>query len=163
MVRARACLPVVLLYIASSARSVSAQAPARQPPVLTAFTINGGATSVQSSEPILALNHVVVGVAPTEYRVSRRANFGDAQWLPYVAVPTMRDWFASEGESCDPAGPSHTITLFMQVRAVVGEEFRVVAGQRQLLPVLVESNVLRDVICARVASDSGARDDDAPK
>jgi len=41
------------------------------------------------------------------------------------------------------------VTLYLQVRATVGEELRVVDGQRQLRPARVESNVLKASICAR--------------
>jgi hypothetical protein len=152
MVRAGPCLAVFLIQVAGAlwCRSLPAQQPARQPPVLTTFAINGGADGVSSLEPVVSLDHTVVGLTPSEYRVSHRADFADARWLPYVPRPTLSQWFDAESKSCDPATASHSITLFLQVRAVIGEEMRVVAGQRQLLPVRVESNVLRDVICARV-------------
>ncbi len=134
-------------------RPVLAQQSGRQPPVLTVFAINDGFDEVSSNAPTLLLSHTVVGVHPSEYRVSRRADFAQAQWLPYEGRPTLRDWFDAAGDSCDRLGRTHTVTLFFQVRAVIGEDVRIVNGQRQLLPVRVESNVLRDTICARVGPD----------
>jgi hypothetical protein len=46
---------------------------------------------------------------------------------------------------------SHRVTLYFQVRANVGEEVRIIDGQRQLVPARVESNVLRATVCARPA------------
>jgi hypothetical protein len=50
--------------------------------------------------------------------------------------------------------PSHRITLYLQVRANVGEEVRILDGQRQLVPASVESNVLRATICAHAAGQT---------
>ena len=163
MARAPSLLAAIIFQATGGLLGRSSEAqPARQPPVLTAFGINGGADWVPSQEPALTLDHTVVGVAPSEYRVSHRADFADARWLPYVPRPTFTQWFVADGKSCDGASPSREITLFLQVRAVIGEEMRVIAGQRQLLPVRVESNVLRDVICARVHPGAGAVDRGAP-
>src|SRR5215510_12638150 len=46
------------------------------------------------SQFVIALKHTVGG-APTEYRVSRFADFRDAAWIPYNANPTLvvpRSW-----------------------------------------------------------------------
>src|SRR6185295_6499070 len=96
----------------------------------------------------------VVGARPTEYRVSPRADFAGAPWIPYADVPTLRGWYRTDGESCDPAHRSHPVTLFFQVRPTLGEEVRIVAGQRTLVPSRVESNVLRDTICGVEPSPS---------
>ena len=135
----------------AAARALSAQAAAPQPPVLTAFSINGGVDTVSATAATVTLVHTVVGTAPTEYRVSRRSDFAGAPWLPYAPSPAIRDWYDATGEACDPRRGSHRVTLYLQVRARVGEEVRIIDGQRQLVPARVESNVLRATICARAA------------
>lgn len=133
------------------ARALQAQTGVPQPPVLTAFSINGGADTVSSAAAAVTLVHTVVGTAPTEYRVSRRADFAGAPWLAYARAPAVRDWYDATGEACGPGRGSHRVTLYLQVRANVGEEVRIIDGQRQLVPARVESNVLRASICARAA------------
>jgi len=130
-------------------RALRAQTGAPQPPVLTAFSINGGADTVSSSAPTVTLVHIVVGATPTEYRVSRRSDFAGAPWLAYAPAPAVRDWYDQTGEACGLGRGSHRVTLYLQVRANVGEEVRIIDGQRQLVPARVESNVLRATICAR--------------
>jgi hypothetical protein len=125
-----------------------AQAGAPQPPVLTAFRINGSADTVSATAATVALVHTLVGTTPTEYRVSRRSDFAGARWLPYTSVLAIRDWFDETGEACGQRRGSHRVTLYLQMRASVGEEVRIVDGQRQLVPARVESNVLRASICA---------------
>ena len=120
-----------------------------QPPVLTAFSINAGADTVSAAAPTLALTHTVVGTHPTDYRVSHRADFADARWLPYAPALVLREWDDTAGEPCRGPGAAHRVTLYLQVRASVGEEVRIVDGQRQLVPARVESNVLRATICVR--------------
>jgi hypothetical protein len=128
---------------------------AQQPPVLTTFTINGGAANVAAADTAIALSHTVVGVRPTEYRASRRADFLGARWLPYVETPTVHDWYDASGESCDASRPSHRVTYFLQVRAPLGEELKAAEGQRRMVPANVESNVLRASICAYAAGSAG--------
>jgi len=123
-----------------------------QPPVLTAFSINGGPDTVSATEPRVTLVHTVVGAHPSEYRVSHRADFAGATWQPYAGAPIIGNWYDGSGEGCGVAR-SHRVTLYLQVRATIGEEVRIVDGQRQLVPARVESNVLRATICAH-ASDS---------
>jgi len=125
-----------------------AQTAAPQPPVLTTFSINGGADTVSAKSETVALVHTVVGTPPNEYRVSRRSDFAGARWLPYAAVLATRDWYDETGEACGSKRGSHRVTLYLQLRANVGEEVRIVDGQRQLVPARVESNVLRASICA---------------
>jgi hypothetical protein len=125
-----------------------------QPPVLTSFAINGGAATVAASEDSVALRHTAVGRRPSEYRVSHRADFSGAVWLPYTETPRMKDWFNATSDACDSPGSSRRITLYFQVRAATGAAMRVVKGQRELVAASVESNVLRDVICAVTPGDS---------
>jgi hypothetical protein len=73
-------------------RVALAQRPAEQPPVLTAFSINGGADTVSTSDLSLTLTHSIVGTRPSEYRVSRRADFAGARWELYAGPISMRDW-----------------------------------------------------------------------
>jgi len=127
---------------------VSGQGARQQPPVITVFTINGGADSVSAADASVSLTHIVVGARPSEYRVSHRADFAGARWTPYAAPLTIRDWYDGSGAACVVSHPSHRVILFLQVRANVGEEVRIVDGQRQLVPASVESNVLRATICA---------------
>ncbi len=126
-----------------------AQRSGGQPPVLTAFSINGGSDTVAASSTAIALVHTTVGARPSEYRVSHRADFLGARWEPYADTPMLRDWYEASGDPCDAARPSHRVTLYLQVRATLGEEVRIVDGQRQLQPARVESNVLKASICAR--------------
>ena len=148
--RARPSVAVffALLLIEGSAVA-TAQRPSEQPPVLTAFSINGGADSILTSEPTIALTHTIVGTRPSEYRVSHRADFAGARWEPYAGTISMRDWYDASGPSCDSGRPARRVTFFLQVRTTLGEEVRVVDGQRQLVPARVESNVLRASVCAR--------------
>jgi len=141
---------VSVLLIAGSLIPVvaSGQGARQQPPVITAFTINAGADSVLATDVAVSLTHTVVGAPPSEYRVSRRADFAGARWIPYLAPLTIRDWYDGSGVACPASRLSHRVTLYLQVRANVGEEVRIVDGQRQLVPASVESNVLRATICA---------------
>lgn len=143
-------MAAAVLVVATSmslVRAVDAQT-GPQPPVLTAFTIDGGADTISAAALTVTLVHTVVGTAPTELRVSRRADFAGAPWMPYAPAPAIRDWYVATGEACGPGRGSHRVTLYLQVRASVGEEVRIVDGQRQLVPAQVESNVLRASICA---------------
>jgi hypothetical protein len=135
----------------------SGQGAKAQPPVLTAFSINTGADTVSSADGAISLTHTVVGARPSEYRVSHRADFAGARWIPYAAPLTIRDWYDASGAACATGRASHRVTLYLQVRANVGEEMRIVDRQRQLVPASVESNVLRATICAHVLN-GGPRD-----
>jgi hypothetical protein len=151
-------------WLAAIPRSAIAQHPGGQPPVLTVFSINATAESVPASAPSVSLSHTVVGAAPSEYRVSHRADFLGARWIPYAVPLTVRDWYDSSGSPCDGFRSSHRVTLYLQVRARVGEQIRIVEGQRQLVPANVESNVLRATICAyrapQTPSTRGSRQQD---
>lgn len=60
----------------------------------------------------IKLNNTVSG-CPTEYRVSRFADFRDANWLAYSATPStviQRTWFPA------PTNGNTQITLYLQVR-----------------------------------------------
>lgn len=141
-VRVASALLVAVSPIAGAQR-------AGQPPVLTAFSINAGSDTVSSSAVGVALVHTVVGTSPSDFRVSRRADFLGAHWEPYSETPILRDWYDPGGETCDSTRPSHRVTLYFQVRSTVGTEVRIVDGQRQLQPARIESNVLKASICAR--------------
>ena len=119
-----------------------------QPPVLTRFAINRGVDAVGVSATVVELTHTAVGERPTQYRVSHRADFSGASWIPYDDVPMLRDWNDASGPSCARSQDSHLVTLFFQVRTVTGADVRVVGGQRALVPTSVESNVMRDSICS---------------
>lgn len=137
----------------------SGQGVRQQPPVLTAFSINAGADSVSSSDPSVTLTHTVVGERPSEYRVSHRADFAGAQWMPYITPLSIRNWYDRSAVACTMSPASHgsrRVTLFLQVRAKVGEALRIADGQRQLVPSNVESNVLRATICATSTDVNGA-------
>jgi hypothetical protein len=143
--------------------------PSDKPPVLTSFSINASTDTVSASAPFVILVHGAVGTPPAEYRVSHRADFAGAAWTPYEATPIVRDWYDASGEVCSSkdAGAQSLatvktsgiasvaeprtgkrVTLYFQVRAALGEEIRVVNGQRRLQPSRAESNVLRATICA---------------
>jgi hypothetical protein len=135
-------------------RCVSAQRTPDQPPVLTAFSINAGADSVSMTETSVSLAHTIVGTRPSQYRVSHRADFAGARWEPYSPTLSLRDWYDPAGPPCNSDRATHRVTLYLQVRATLGEELRVVDGQRQLMPARVESNVLRASVCAHPPSKS---------
>jgi hypothetical protein len=118
------------------------------PPVVTSFQISGGAESISSSAPVVQLHHTVAGMRPTQYRVGHHADFSDATWQTYVDVPAMRNWFSGTRGACGGVRDSHIVVLFFQVRADLGVQVRVVDGQRSVVPQTVESNVVRDSICA---------------
>jgi hypothetical protein len=129
----------------------SAAAPP-QPPVLTAFSINGGADTVSAAAPTVTLVHTVVGTAPTGVPLSAVARtLSGRPGFPMRRHRPFGDWYDATGEPCGPQRESHRVTLYLQVRATVGEEMRIIDGQRQLVPARVESNVLRATICARLA------------
>ena len=137
----------------------SGQGVRQQPPVLTAFSIDAGADSVSSSDPSVTLTHAVVGERPSEYRVSHRADFVGAQWMPYATPLSIRNWYDRSAAACATSQAPHVsrrVTLYLQVRAKVGEELRIADGQRQLVPSNVESNVLRATTCAWSADLNGA-------
>jgi len=144
----------------SSPTAAPGQAVKQQPPVITAFSINSGADSVSAADAAVVLTHTVVGARPTEFRVSHRADFAGAKWTTYAAPLAIRDWYDASGATCATSHPSHRITLYLQVRANVGDEVRIVDGQRQLVPASVESNVLRATVCAHAAGQP--LDDQAP-
>ena len=124
--------------------------PRDKPPVLTAFSINANTDTVSAGAAVVALVHTTVGSPPAEYRVSHRADFLGAVWTPYETTPTVRDWYDPSGDVCTvgPTISGRRITFYFQVRAALGEEVRIVNGQRQLQPARAESNVLRATICA---------------
>jgi hypothetical protein len=156
--RQHARMSLALLGLCPALSRAFAQRAPEQPPVITAFAINSGSDTVLASAGTVSLTHTVVGARPTEYRVSHRADFAGSSWLTYTPSLVIRDWYDAAGATCDRGQPSHRVTLFLQVRATVGEEVRIVDGQRQLVPARVESNVLRATICARVdSSNAGAR------
>src|SRR5689334_4976209 len=105
-----------------------------QPPVLIRFVINRGADTASASSAQVELSHSVVGERPTHYRVSPRADFSGASWLPYVDMLTVKEWNHATGPSCDASHRSHLVTLFLQVRVVTGADVRVIDGQRALVP-----------------------------
>jgi hypothetical protein len=140
----------LLLSLAALGRAQRTFDGTNKPPVLTSFSINTGVDTVSATARYVALVHASVGTPPAEYRVSRRADFAGAPWMPYEARLILRDWYDASGDACT-VGTSlsgRRVTLYFQVRAALGEEVRIVNGQRQLQPARAESNVLRASICA---------------
>ena len=119
---------------------------AQRPPVLTTFALNDGAASTPANTPVV-LAHTVVGARPSDYRVSPRADFAGAPWLAYASRPMLGNIDILSSAGCDIAGTTRRLRLYLQVRAVLGDEVRIVNGQRTLQPVVAESNVLADSIC----------------
>lgn len=124
---------------------VSAAQHAPQPPVLIAFAINDSATVADPRQPV-QLSHRSVGAHPTHYRVSERADFSGAPWLSYEVQPHWQRAPIS-GSPCPGRPTGLLLRLFFQVRVVLGQEVRVVDGQRTLVPTVADSNVLTDDIC----------------
>lgn len=118
----------------------------RQPPVLTAFHLNDGARTAATNDPLVA-THRVSGPVPTDFRVSPRADFAGAPWQPYVPRPRLEGWAAHATTGCDAGPGSRRLRVFLQVRTALGDEVRIVNGQRVLMPTSAESNVLVDSIC----------------
>jgi hypothetical protein len=117
------------------------------PPVLTVFAIEGAATSVSPDRDALYLTHTVVGLRPSEYRVSARADFAGASWLPYLEPLRAKPWLHHAIPGCDSSSAERVLHLFLQVRVSLGNGVRVVDGQRVVTAVHAESNVMTDSIC----------------
>jgi hypothetical protein len=89
----------------------------------------------------IALNNTVSGT-PTEYRVSRFADFRDASWLPYSSKPSLvgpRTWFPTATSG------SAQITLYLQVRAknpMAGRPGSLIDGKLTVQPDFFFSEVL---------------------
>jgi len=134
-----------VLSLVVLASSGPPQSTPHQPPVLTAFTLNNGADTAKGGTALLVA-HTIAGAAPTEYRISSRGDFEGAPWMTYDPRLTTdsRQWRAAG--RCASPGFSRLL-LFLQVRRRAGEEVRIVAGKRTLVPVWLESNVLADSIC----------------
>ena len=128
------------------AQPASAPSPTRQPPVLTSFALNEGGTAAVASMP-LRISHTVVGTAPSAFRISTRADFVGATWLPYLRQPEVQPSTFPSAPGCDAHGSARRLRLFLQVRSSLGDEVRIVNGQRTLAPVMAESNVMVDSIC----------------
>jgi hypothetical protein len=116
-----------------------------QPPVIVSFAINDSARAVRRGHPLL-LSHRTAGVRPTHYRVSTRADFTGAPWVPYDSEPK---WLGAlePGTPCVGRTPGVTLKLFLQVRIALGQEVKIRDGQRALVPSTIDSNVLVDSIC----------------
>jgi hypothetical protein len=91
---------------------------------------------------VITLKNTVTGT-PTEYRVSRFADFRDANWAPYSAQPTLavpRSWFpppATDGTS--------QINLYLQVRAknpLAGRPMSLIDGKTTVQPDFFFSEVI---------------------
>lgn len=142
----RTLLLCALGAVATISGVADAQPASRQPPVLTAFALNDGAATAVRDAPVV-LAHSVAGTRPTSYRASARADFAGAVWLPYVRRPELAHVEPFTTPGCDVQGSTRRLRVFLQVRATLGDEMRIVNGQRSLVPVVVESNVLADSIC----------------
>ncbi len=139
----------ILLMLAAAAIPAAPAVPqrvGRQPPVITAFALDDGA-AIALGQELVVLTHTVVGATPSAYRVSARADFVRAVWHSYLARPTLAGWESLTIRGCEIEGTKEKLVLFFQVRASLGDEVRIVNGQRTLVPVMVESNVLSDSIC----------------
>lgn len=124
---------------------VSAAQHVAQPPVLIGFAISDSAVTAAPGQP-LQLSHRSVGARPTHYRVSQRANFSGAPWLSYEPQPLWHG-APSAGSPCPGHQAGTLLRLYLQVRVVLGQEVRIVDGQRTLVPTAADSNVLTDDIC----------------
>ena len=121
------------------------QATPHQPPVLMSFALNDGAETATAGSALL-LTHTIAGANPTDYRISSRSDFEGAMWMPYEKRISTDSRHWRTGGRCETAGFSRLL-LFLQVRRRAGEDVRIVAGKRTLVPVWLESNVLADSIC----------------
>lgn len=135
----------------------SALVPSReqqpQPPVIVRFSINDTANIVHKSTGALQLVHSLAGTRPVEYRVSVRADFQNALWLPYTPNTQLTGWqaflqsVAKTGNGCGGRSDAVRLQLFLQVRSDLGGTVTIVNGQRVVVPQKVESNVVSDTIC----------------
>ena len=133
---------------------VAATLVVRNAPAQTACTTTG--VTLKSFSPVdslfanaaadaatftIKLNNVVSGCA-TEYRVSRFADFRDANWLAYSAAPStviQRTWFTT------PTNGGTEITLYFQVRQKnpkAGQPISLIDGKTQVQPDFFFSSVL---------------------
>lgn len=130
------------------AQETTAPHPRKQPPVLTLLQLNANAATVQRGGAPILLEHGIAGTLPTEYRVSARADMAGARWERYAIPLRLRDWHALVSHApCDGARPGERLLLFLQVRAEMGGEVRIVNGQRGLTPKKIDSNIVSDAIC----------------
>lgn len=146
------CVLLALVALACSsalAQQASLAATRAQPPVLTHFAINDTATITSGSTMTLDLVHTLAGAPPSEFRVSARADFENALWLPYSKPLRLTGWQSLIGRdaACDGRRAGQRLQLYLQVRADLGGEVQIVNGQRELVPRKVESNVVSDAIC----------------
>jgi len=95
-----------------------------------------------ASQFTITLKNTVSG-SPTEYRVSRFADFRDANWVPYSAQPTLvvpRSWFPPSATDC-----TSQINLYLQVRAknpLGGRPASLVGGKMTVQPDFFFSEVI---------------------
>ena len=129
------------------------QALKQQPPVIAGLFINDSTSTISDRAETLELRVVIAGTAPTEYRVSGRADMANALWSGYVTPLKLRGWQSLVSrESCDD--PKHygaprgrKLHLYLQARVALGGNVQVVNGQRVVVPQNIESNIVSDSIC----------------
>gem|GEM_PF-1996124 len=144
-----------VILLAALPRVVGSQPPvaapfATQPSVLISLAINDTATAVSRAARVLALNHVVAGARPVEYRISARADMANALWMPYMTPLHLGAWQSLIGRgttTCDGNPSGRRLQLFLQVRTALGGTVHIVNGQRVLVPQKIESNIVSDAIC----------------
>jgi hypothetical protein len=146
----RAFLSVLGSAVCASASGAQQPVPSLpQPPVIVSFAINDTATTVSGAAAAITLVHATAGARPVEYRVSARADFANALWLPYATPLRLTGWqgLVQHGAKCDGGADGQRLLLFLQVRADMGGTVHIVNGQRVMVPQKIESNVVSDAIC----------------
>jgi hypothetical protein len=137
---------ILVLALPAPRGGRSPQRRSDDPPVVTSFRLQGGASSVLPGTA-MRLDHVVTGRLPTSYRVSSTSDFHDAAWQRYEHLPkwTPANPQLITGGTCGARGA--TLVAYFQVRApAAGLKAEGVRGHTDGQGNVL-SNVAADTIC----------------
>ncbi len=141
------CFAAVTFATALNAQSPAVAANVGSPRI-TSFTPVDSAILVgpntSATSYTVALVHALSGPVPSEYRVSRFADFRDAAWKPYESRPTIVLASSSFG-SADMRTGVRALMLHLQVRARnprAGQPIAVVGGRASVQPDFFFSDVV---------------------
>ena len=86
--------------------------------IISAFSINNGATSV-GSEPLTMTHRLIGYLPPAGYRVSRYPDFRDATWQQYPSSGVITVAHLAPSSTTPCPGGGLPITAYFQVRGLV--------------------------------------------
>jgi hypothetical protein len=154
--RDRLAMGALAAYLAAQSTS-SVVSQQRQPPVLLSLQlgVRERADGEPSAPVVVTLTHRLVGSFPAHYRVSPRPDLLGATWLPYAALPMWAGALVPGTPCQGRLGAGTLLRLYFQVRAVLGQDIRVIQGQRVLVPTTSESNVLSGELCVVPTAGQG--------